>query len=191
MVLIRPARPLDEPELLAINLATWSPQVSPGPRPPADQPFFGPRLRAEDVLVAERDDVLLGFAIVTPAGSMPSHEHVQVLNGLAVVPARQGAGIGRLLVEAAVDRARVRGARKLTLRVLANNVRARRLYESYGFAVEGVLVAEYRLQGQILDDVLMALHLTDPPATDPSPRSWANARAPGGDLGDDREDLPD
>jgi ribosomal protein S18 acetylase RimI-like enzyme len=158
-VLVRPARPVDEPALHAINLSTWSPLVSPGPRPPADQPFFAGRLRAEDVLVAERDGVV-GFAIVTTGGSMPSHEHVLVLNGLAVDPARQGAGIGRLLVEAAVERARHRGARKLTLRVLAGNVPARRLYESCGFVVEGVLVGEYRLQGQDVDDVLMALDLT-------------------------------
>jgi hypothetical protein len=55
----------------------------------------------------------------------------------------------------ASSRAAAGGARKLTLRVLGSNVRARRLYESCGFLVEGVLRAEFFLGGRYVDDVLM------------------------------------
>jgi GNAT superfamily N-acetyltransferase len=159
MVLVRAAVADDEPALGALNRATWSPDVSPGQRPPDDEGFFKARLRPEDVLVAEQDGVLVGFAIVTPASAMPTHGHVRVLNGLSVDPAAQGAGIGRLLVDAAAAWARELGARKLTLRVLDGNTRARRLYLGAGFVVEGVLVAEYLVAGRSVDDVLMALHL--------------------------------
>jgi RimJ/RimL family protein N-acetyltransferase len=57
---------------------------------------------------------------------------------------------------ASVERARGRGARKLALRVLGTNVRARQLYQSCGFLVEGVLRAEFFLAGHYVDDVLMA-----------------------------------
>ena len=53
-------------------------------------------------------------------------------------------------------RARSRGARKLSLRVLGGNVAARRLYEACGFTVEGVLREEFFLGGRYVDDVLMA-----------------------------------
>ncbi len=81
------------------------------------------------------------------------------LNGFAVSPTAQGQGVGRMLAEAAKTEARRRGATRLTLRVLAGNRAARRLYESCGFVVEGVLVGEFVLGGQPVDDVLMACSL--------------------------------
>ncbi|NUR65391.1 MAG: GNAT family N-acetyltransferase, partial [Streptomyces sp.] len=48
-----------------------------------------------------------------------------------------------------------RGARRLTLRVLGHNTPARRLYESEGFVVEGVLPEEFLLDGEYVDDVFM------------------------------------
>jgi len=67
--------------------------------------------------------------------------------------------VGRALVEAAKWEAHRRGATKLTLRVLAPNTGARRLYEACGFVVEGVLVGEFLLDGRPVDDVLMACRL--------------------------------
>ncbi|NED74569.1 GNAT family N-acetyltransferase, partial [Streptomyces sp. SID9944] len=51
--------------------------------------------------------------------------------------------------------ARRQGARRITLRVLGHNTPARRLYESEGYAVEGVLPGEFLLEGAYVDDVLM------------------------------------
>jgi RimJ/RimL family protein N-acetyltransferase len=45
---------------------------------------------------------------------------------------------------------------RITLRVLSTNPAARRLYESCGFVVEGVLRGEFLLEGREVDDVLMA-----------------------------------
>src|SRR3712207_6970927 len=52
-------------------------------------------------------------------------------------------------------RSRRQGATRMTLRVLAHNTPARRLYESEGFAVEGVLPGEFHLDGRYVDDVFM------------------------------------
>jgi ribosomal protein S18 acetylase RimI-like enzyme len=79
---------------------------------------------------------------------------------LAVATEYQRQGIGRALVEAAVGEAAARGARRLTLRVLSSNPGARALYESAGFAVEGVLREEFLLEGRYVDDLLMARALT-------------------------------
>ena len=96
---------------------------------------------------------------------MPSHAHVLVINGLAVDPARQGHDVGRQLVAAAADEALSRGAHKVSLRVLAPNVRARRLYEACGFTVEGVLRREFLLSDEYVDDLFMACYLeqSEPP----------------------------
>jgi hypothetical protein len=71
-VLIRPGRPQDESKLRALDHATWSPRISPGAPPAADAPFFKPRLAPQDVLVAERDGALVGFAAVTAGSPMPT-----------------------------------------------------------------------------------------------------------------------
>ena len=100
-----------------------------------------------------------GFAALGQSGPLTSQSHVLQIRGLAVHPARRRCGVGRRLTEACIEQARSRGARKLSLRVLGGNVAARRLYESCGFTVEGVLREEFFLGGRYVDDVLMACML--------------------------------
>jgi ribosomal protein S18 acetylase RimI-like enzyme len=156
VVTVRQARPEDQPALRAIDTATWTADVSPAPPPPPDAPFFGERTQPADVLVGEIDGVVAGYAVLGRSTMLATHAHVLEIRGLAVSPAYQGRGAGRRLVEASVEQARGRGARKLSLRVLGFNVRARQLYESCGFRVEGILRAEFYLGGRYVDDVLMA-----------------------------------
>lgn len=153
---IRQARLEDEPELRDIDAATWTADVSPAPPPAADAPFFGDRTAPGDVLVAESGHVIAGYAALGQSPRLASHSHVLQIRGLAVHPARQRGGVGRRLVEACIEQARSRGARKLSLRVLGDNIAARRLYESCGFIAEGILREEYFLGGRYVDDVLMA-----------------------------------
>lgn len=157
MLVVRPARIEDEAALRPIHLATWTADVSPGPDPDPSESVLDEG-RLADVLVAE-DDRVLGYVSLDQSSPLPSHAHVLRINGLAVAPASQGGGVGRALVGAAVEEARRRGARKLSLRVLAPNAKARRLYESCGFVVEGVLRGEFRLNGEDVDDLFMARFL--------------------------------
>ena len=141
---------------MRIDRATWSMLTSPSPPPADGAPFFGTRTRPADVLVAELGGTVAGYIAIRPPTELEASRHVQHVNGLAVDPALQGRGVGRALLEAAAAEAGRRGARRLTLRVLAPNVAARRLYESCGFVVEGVLSGEFNLDGRDVDDVLMA-----------------------------------
>jgi ribosomal protein S18 acetylase RimI-like enzyme len=156
---VRLARPDDEAVLSRIDRATWSEWSSPAPPPATERPFFSGDLRPEDVLVAERDGTVVGWAKIEHPTPFPSSAHVWTITGLAVDPAAQGKGVGRALVEALADEARSRGARRLTLRVFAPNEGARRLYERCGFEVEGVLKGEFKAGDDYVDDLLMALTL--------------------------------
>ncbi len=162
MTEIRPARPEDDAALLAIDFATWSSAVSPAPAPaPGERLSFFEESRGPDhYLVADVAGVVSGYAALHQNVPLPAHAHVLEINGLAVSPAAQGRGVGRHLVEAAVAEAARRGATKVTLRVLGPNTGARRLYERCGFVVEGVLRGEFVLDGELVDDVLMARYLT-------------------------------
>ena len=69
----------------------------------------------------------LGFSTFSARGLVNIHD-------LAVLPAYRGRGVGRRLLEAVEEKARALGCCKVTLEVQEGNRRARRVYESAGFA---------------------------------------------------------
>lgn len=153
---IRIALPDDEEELSLLDRRTWSPlhAVTPRPQPPYS-PFFDERHAPGDHLVAELDRRIVGYVRVGFPTPLASNAHVRQIQGLAVSDEARGHGVGRALIRAVVEEARRRGARRLTLRVLGHNTPARKLYESEGFVVEGVLPEEFFLEGGYVDDVIM------------------------------------
>ncbi len=76
----------------------------------------------------------------------------QVQN-LAVAPAWRGQGVGRWLLLSALHRARAQGARQCTLEVRSGNQEALALYESLGFARQGLRPRYYWPEDE--DAVLM------------------------------------
>jgi len=160
MVTIRPARLDDDAPLARIDHDTWSPLASPAPAPPDPERFFDERHGPEDVLVAEVGGRVAGYVRLSHPTPLPASRHVLYVSGVAVDPAVQGQGVGRALVEGALAHARERGIRRVTLRVLAPNTRARALYESCGFVVEGVLRGEFHLEGRDVDDQFLAYTIT-------------------------------
>ncbi|MFT5286907.1 MAG: RimJ/RimL family protein N-acetyltransferase [Planctomycetota bacterium] len=70
--------------------------------------------------------------------SKPKIKHRVQLIGMFVLPSSQGAGIGRALLEAAVQHARERdGTRSIVLTVTEGNAPAIYLYEACGFVAFG------------------------------------------------------
>jgi len=158
---VRPARAGDERALAALDRATWTTLTSPAPPPPEpDWSFFNEMVEIRDVLVAMVDGEVAGYVRLGHPTPLAATDHVLMIRGLAVDPVRQRLGVGKALMDAAAAEARARGARRLRLRVLAHNEPARRLYDRSGYVVEGMLRGEFCLDGEYVDDVLMALDLT-------------------------------
>ncbi|MGW4567219.1 N-acetyltransferase family protein [Streptomyces sp. NPDC004561] len=153
---IRIALPADEADLALLDRTTWSPlhAVMPEPQPPYE-PFFDERHPPDQYLVAELEGRVAGYLRLARPTPLASNAHVLAIQGFVVAEEARGRGLGRALIRAAVAHARGRGARRLTLRVLGHNTPARKLYESEGFAVEGVLPEEFLLDGAYVDDVFM------------------------------------
>ena len=87
---------------------------------------------------------------------------------------------------AAAEQCADRGARKLSLRAFSTNPEAIRLYTRFGFEQEGVLRAEFLIEGQYVNDILLAKYLTGPPADQPAmdrPRTHAGLRRAARELG--------
>lgn len=160
-LVIRPARADDDSVLAELDRRCWSPLSDVAPRRVQGEPFFDERHGWEQYQVAEVGGRVVGYVRVVPPTPLASNAHVRQIQGLAVDAELRGRGVGRALVEAACERARRAGARRITLRVLGHNAPARALYERCGFTVEGVLPGEFLLDGAYVDDVWMGRPLPE------------------------------
>ncbi|PZQ70540.1 MAG: GNAT family N-acetyltransferase, partial [Variovorax paradoxus] len=88
---------------------------------------------ALDIVARER--LYLAFTAAPPMGE--SRVHIGTV-GMGLRPEARGQGLGRALLQAALARAWDCGFTRIELTVREDNHRARALYESLGFAHEGV-----------------------------------------------------
>ena len=157
---IRPATVDDDRALAELDAAAWPLELQVVPPRPAIEPFFAGRRELKDVIVAEKDASVVGYAHIVRHMPMEANAHVLHLNSLAISRSARGLGLADQLVEATIAEARRRGARKLGLRALSNNPRAIHIYEKHGFELEGRLREEMRLpDGSYADDLWYGLFL--------------------------------
>jgi ribosomal protein S18 acetylase RimI-like enzyme len=105
------------------------------PAPDVSRAFLLDRLakRESVVLLARVAGAPAGFVQLYPGFSSIACRPTMTLNDLFVEAACRSAGVGRRLVEAAIDIAVRSGASALTLETAVDNLRAQRLYERFGF----------------------------------------------------------
>jgi ribosomal protein S18 acetylase RimI-like enzyme len=108
-----------------------------------DEPTPGPRQLAERIreLLAEGEITVLlggrgpdGLAVLRFRPAIWTRALECYLAELYVVPDRRGQGLGRALMEAAIETARRAGADHMDLGTSEDDVAARGLYESLGFS---------------------------------------------------------
>jgi ribosomal protein S18 acetylase RimI-like enzyme len=105
----------------------------PAPRPAELAVRVGELLAGGDTGVMVAGDDPVGLALMRFRLSLWGRGLECYLAELYVVPALRGQGIGRALMEAAMDLARARGADYMDLGTAETDVAARHLYESLGF----------------------------------------------------------
>ena len=108
------------------------------------------------ILVAVVDDAVVG-ALDLWAGERPDNRHAGRF-GMSVARGWRGVGVGRRLLERAIEEARAwPGFCRLELECVAWNAPAIALYESLGFKLEARMVKAINLRGTPEDMLLMAL----------------------------------
>jgi ribosomal-protein-alanine N-acetyltransferase len=136
-LLIEPMRWEDLPEVLAVEAVSFA--------LPWTEEMFANDLARKDLseaLVARLPDAgvpppVTGYICAWVVGD---EFHI---NNLAVDPRWRRRGIAGALLRAAMERARVRGARCAFLEVRASNVGAQALYRRHGFELAGVRKGYY------------------------------------------------
>ena len=165
MTTIRKAEPADAPALVELGTEVGNePEgwliTANGWRSAGDERRYLRALRRYPhaaVYVAEDEGRIVGRLSIA-RDQHPASYHVADL-GLMVAVTHRRRGIGRALLDAAVEWARESGVQKLELHVFPHNEPAIRLYERYGFEREGYRRAHYRRAGEYVDAIVMALVL--------------------------------
>jgi RimJ/RimL family protein N-acetyltransferase len=111
------------------------------------------------VFVAENDGEIVGRLSIA-RDPHPASNHVADL-GLMVASSHRRRGIGRALLERAVEWAGVARVRKVELHVFPHNAPAIALYESFGFEREGYRRDHYRRGSGFVDAILMAYRVDE------------------------------
>lgn len=167
-ILIREARPEDAAALIVhfrqifaepgINLITEADEFSP----PVESESRIIRQMANSpnslFLVAEIDDRIVG-QLTLEGGKRRNVQHTAVL-GITVANGWRGRGVGHRLIDYAIRWARESDViTRVELHVFSRNERAMRLYEEFGFIVEGRRRNAVIRDGVYLDDLVMGLLL--------------------------------
>jgi ribosomal protein S18 acetylase RimI-like enzyme len=159
---VRMARAADEAQLARLDQVAWSPQSGfPSVARQAGDLFFTAGSPPQAHLVGIIGGAVVGYIRLATPSPLPEEAHVLAVHGLAVAPEARRRGVATALLTAAEQRARRRGARKLSLRVLSTNPGAIQLYTQLGFEQEGRLLGEFLIEGRYVDDVLLTKHLGD------------------------------
>jgi GNAT superfamily N-acetyltransferase len=90
-----------------------------------------------DVLVADVDGHVAGFACVRASADSDAAAHIGEIDSFYTHPSVWGRGVGRLLMDAALARLRARGFSEATLWTEHRNHRPRQFYERAGWTLDG------------------------------------------------------
>jgi L-amino acid N-acyltransferase YncA len=111
----------------------------------------GPR---HPVIVAEVEGAVGGWGSLNRFNPRPAYDHVVDLS-VYVERAWRGRGVGRALLQALIERARVLGYHKMVLAAFPDNRAGMALYERMGFTRVGIYHEQGQLDGRWVDVVVM------------------------------------
>ncbi len=109
------------------------------------------------ILVAEDHEQLVGFLIGERGVRRRNRHRLGLVIG--ILQAFTGQGIGTQLMLAMEDWARQQGILRLELSVMTHNQAAVALYQKRGFAIEGTLRRTMFIDGDYIDEYVMAKFL--------------------------------
>ncbi|MGP1718041.1 MAG: N-acetyltransferase family protein [Methylophilus sp.] len=102
---------------------------------------------------------VIGWCDITPL-QRSIYAHVGVL-GIGIIETHRNQGLGKRLIQTALDAAKNKGLSRIQLTVREHNYRAIRLYERFGFVKEGLHMNAEKRNGQFENLISMALLYTE------------------------------
>lgn len=161
-IAIRDATPDDAHALLRIynrEVLETTATLDAEPRSLEDQVrWLDERSGGHAVVVAQVDETVAGFASLSSFKTRAAYRPT-VENSVYVDPAFQRRGLGRLLMQEIIERARIHGFHSVIARIAEGNPASIALHEAFGYRVVGVEREVGRKFGRWLDVTEMQLML--------------------------------
>lgn len=161
-IAIRDATPDDAHALVRIynrEVLETTATLDAEPRSLEDQGrWLDERSGGHAVVVAEVDGIVAGFASLSSFKTRAAYRPT-VENSVYVDPAFQRRGLGRLLMQEIIERARIHGFHSVIARIAEGNPASIALHEAFGYRVVGVEREVGRKFGRWLDVTEMQLML--------------------------------
>lgn len=145
MLAIRPANSADQESVLAL-LRIYCDEAN---TPLSDQHLLAglvPLLKENQhgvVLVAEEEKII-GYSILTWGWGIESGGMEALVDEMLIHPSRRSEGIGEMLLQATLERAKQAGVKVVFLETEKDNPRSRKLYSKVGFEEESSIWMSYR-----------------------------------------------
>ena len=145
MLVIRPANSADQESVLAL-LRIYCDEAN---APLSDQHLLAglvPLLKENQhgvVLVAEEEKII-GYSILTWGWGIESGGMEALVDEMLIHPSRRSEGIGEMLLQATLERAKQAGVKVVFLETEKDNPRSRKLYSKVGFEEESSIWMSYR-----------------------------------------------
>src|SRR5207247_8398658 len=114
--------------------------------------------------------------------SKVKQRHKATIWGMYVTPRARNKGVGRALLEAAIEHARGWGLGQLQLSVTEAAPHAKRLYETAGFQPWGQEPRALHWKGRFVDEYHLVLEFREPRTQGAQPRLAANGPKPAADA---------
>ena len=91
-----------------------------------------------DILVAVEAGEIIGMVNLLYTISTALGSRVAILEDMIIAPAYRGLGMGSLLLEQAIDFAKNKGCKRITLLTDSDNERAQQFYQKHGFELSSM-----------------------------------------------------
>lgn len=105
------------------------------------------------LVVAQVNGKVVGMGHLTK-GKWEKNRHVGFL-GIVILTDFREIGIGTAMTDYMMRWARQERLEKISLSVFSTNKRAIRLYQKFGFELEGTIKRQYKIEGEYVDELFM------------------------------------
>lgn len=110
------------------------------------------------LIVAQVNGKVVGMGHLTK-GKWEKNRHVGFL-GMVILKEFREIGIGTAMMDYMMRWAGQEQLEKISLSVFSTNKRAIRLYQKFGFELEGTIKRQYKIEGKYVDELFMRKFLT-------------------------------
>ena len=151
--------PEDTERFLALRRAMFATEAMNFRGASADDDAIGlaawrERLARDHVYAVVQDGTWLAVGGLTRLAGQKL-DHKGLVWGMYALPAARGTGAAARILDQLEAKAREIGLRQLQLTLMADNTRARRVYERHGFALYATEPESVRRDGEFADEALM------------------------------------